>query len=131
MKSGCPICGRDRASEFTKNNPPGWSTTNWQNVASKSKNFDSFKVYIIKCWNDQEIFYKIGKTYSEVSRRFDRKYKIPYNYEVVKIIEGDAREMSELEIKLKAQNKEYKYIPQNKFGGMYECFSQIPEELLK
>jgi len=58
-KMGCPKCGFEKIKVFASNNPTGWSYTNWFKSAKKSKNYDSFKVYIIKCWNDKEEFYKI------------------------------------------------------------------------
>ena len=54
--SGCSGCVRD-------SNTSTWSHTNWQKAGENSINFDSFKVYIIRCWNEEEEFYKIGKTY--------------------------------------------------------------------
>lgn len=105
----------------------GWTYSNWEKASEKSNNFDSFKVYIIKCWNENEEFYKIGKTYTTINKRFRRfkDKKLPYSYEVVKIFEGGAREMSELEKQLQKENKSNKYTPKIKFGGMYECFKII------
>ncbi|MEX0596176.1 MAG: hypothetical protein WD512_06710, partial [Candidatus Paceibacterota bacterium] len=55
---------------------------------------------------------------------------MPYNYEVVKVVEGAAEEMFELELKLHKQNSNYKYRPKIKFDGFYECFYKIEEGLL-
>lgn len=126
LQGGCPKCGRERIYKSNKENPSGWGCKYWEKASKKSKNFDSFKVYIIKCWSEEESFYKIGRTYSTVDFRFAVKSKMPYNYEVIKIIENeDARFVYDLENKLKAQHKDYKYRPKLKFGGMYECFSKI------
>src|SRR5690606_7958536 len=81
---GCPECGRKSIAKSAKENPTGWSITNWENKAKTSQNFDSFKVYIIRCWNEDEIFYKIGRTYRETKKRFGTKKDMPYNYEVLK-----------------------------------------------
>lgn len=102
----------------------GWNFLNWEKKAKVSKNFDSFKVYIIRCWNEEEEFYKIGKTYRTVLKRFN-KNNLPYNFVILKTIEGTALEMSKLELKLKIINKKNKYIPKIKFGGMQECFTTI------
>lgn len=61
--------------------------------------------------------------------------KTEYCIKRFKEIIGDARYICDLEVKLKNQYKDYKYIPKNPFQGMYECFSelpnlQIPRELL-
>lgn len=122
---GCEKCKNDLTSIRNKNNPTGWSLTNWQKAGEKSKNFDSFKVYIIKCWNDKETFYKIGKTFTSLQKRFKYKNLLPYNWNIVKVYEGNAKDISDLEVASKHKNKEFKYIPKTKFNGMYECFSKI------
>ena len=118
---GCPDCGRIRACE----NGLGWSYSNWEKAAEKSKNFDSYKLYILKCWNDEEEFYKIGKTFTKMCRRYTPK-KFPYNFEIILIIEDDeANKISQLESKLKRVHKKYKYVPNMHFGGKQECFTKI------
>ena len=126
--SGCPICGKEKGIKKNKENPMGWKTSDWVRVANNSKVFDSFKVYIIKCWNEEEEFYKIGKTFSTVKYRFKCKKEMPYNYKVIKIFKGEADEMSKLEKQLQKQNKQHKYIPKIKFLGQQECFKQIEDD---
>lgn len=99
-----------------------WSYSDWQEAGKRSKNFDSFKVYIIKCWNEKEEFYKIGKTFLPLKRRFRSKITMPYNYEIVKIIEGEAKEISELEKTLQKENKSNKYLPKINFNSKHECY---------
>lgn len=103
----------------------GWSHTNWKVAGEKSKNFDSFKVYIIKCWNKDEEFYKIGKTYQTIKKRFSGTEAMPYNWKTIKIYKGEAIEMSKLERELQKYNKKLEYNPKIIFAGMYECFSKI------
>jgi hypothetical protein len=98
---GCPQCGNKGKSYYQKENPTGWTLTNWINKASFSKNFDSFKVYIIKVFDDIEIFYKIGRTYNTLHKRFIFSKTLPYKYEICKIYEGEAEEIFNLETKLK------------------------------
>ena len=121
---GCHSCGVLKMSNKAKIKSNGWSYTTWENKAKTSKNFDSFKVYIIRCWNENEEFYKIGKTYHTVKYRF-KNVNMPYKYEILKIFKGEAQEISELERILQSKNKQYKYIPKIKFNGMYECFRKI------
>jgi len=124
--SGCYHCGRDRISRENQIKSTGWSAENWGLCASKSKNFDSFKVYIIKCWNDNEEFYKIGRTFTKVSYRFKTKKSMPYQYEILnEFIFDDALSCFERENYLKRQHKEFKYKPRNDFHGMHECFFKI------
>lgn len=115
---GCKSCGK----EILKYN--GWSDSAWVEFGNKSKNFIAFQVYIIKCFNNKtkESFYKIGKTYLEVKYRFSGK-AIPYEYEIVKIITGEGKEMSVLERDLHSKYKLYKYRPLNPFRGQLECYN--------
>jgi hypothetical protein len=124
---GCNKCGRIKTIKFNSENPGGWALTSWINKAKKSTHFESFKVYILRCWNENEEFYKIGRTFNSVNRRFDSKKDIPYNWEILKILEGTAEEVFKLENRLKKNNKQNKYTPLIYFPGKHECFSQLKE----
>jgi hypothetical protein len=127
---GCTECGVIKNRE----NPTGWSHTNWQKASEKSKDFDSFKVYVIRCWNEEEEFYKIGKTYLKINQRFSSKKSLPYNWEILKeFILDNSKKASSLEHKLKIDNKIYHYRPNKNFGGKYEYFTkELPiQEILK
>jgi hypothetical protein len=128
--SGCDKCASEARSEYNISNPQGWSYSSWERVGLKSKKFDTFKVYIIKCYNDDEVFYKIGKTFYHVKNRFNSKYHLPYSYDIIKIYEGDARKICELEHILQKLNNSNIYKPKLSFGGQYECFSSITDETL-
>jgi hypothetical protein len=114
--NGCPNC---------KNEKMGWNYQLWEQQAETSNSFDSFKLYMIKCWDDTETFYKIGKTFNKLNTRFSGNLKLPYNWEVIKFIEGSAKQISELETELKRNHKEHSYTPKKVFGGMYECYSSL------
>ncbi len=109
---GCPRCGRC-----------GWRYSDWITSASTSKHFDSFKIYIIKCYDENsEEFIKIGKTYRKVKDRFVSNF--PYKYEVVKeIIFEDGLECCKYEVELHNKFTDYSYSPSKKFKGSTECFS--------
>lgn len=125
QKRGCNKCRPLKIKKRVIKNPIGWSNNDWKKAAERSKNFDSFKVYIIRCWNDKEEFYKIGKTFTTVYKRFYGKVNLPYNYEIVKTIEGEPKNISKLEKQLQKHNKQFKYIPKINFSGVNECFSKI------
>jgi hypothetical protein len=113
---GCRQCGLDYGV---------WSYSLWEQKGLNSNNFDSFKVYIIECWNDDEKFYKIGKTFKSIKNRFKTNKLMPYNYKIIKLIEGSAKFISELENELKNNNIENSYLPIKQFNGRYECYSNI------
>lgn len=124
--ANCWACMLTIVSERMRLNPTGWSYNNWENAAKNSKNFDSFKVYIIRCWNEEEEFYKIGKTFLTIEKRFRSKSILPYQYELIEVlISEDSYKTCESERMLKNCNKENKYVPLKKFNGMYECFKEL------
>lgn len=122
---GCPICNNELRNKKNSENPTGWSLIDWVKTSENSKEFDSFKVYIIRCWNENEEFYKIGRTFRKMEKRFSGKRRLPYKYEVVKIFENTAKEIYILETNLKKINREYKYSPLIHFNGWKECYSRV------
>jgi hypothetical protein len=122
---GCNLCSNKKMSIFQIKNPIGWSFKEWLEKSKNSKNFDSFKVYIIECYNENERFYKIGRTFKKVKCRFSSKKSMPYKYEIIKEITGTAEEIVKLELKLKKLNKKYKYLPNLHFNGNSECFYKV------
>jgi len=122
---GCNKCKYNIISiKNSQNESGGYNLSNWKQRAEKSKYFDSFKVYIIECWNDEEVFYKIGRTFTTVEKRF---IKIPYNYKIIKIFENKVDTIYQLEIDLKNKNKYNKYLPKIWFSGSKECFNKIED----
>lgn len=119
---GCAKCSYE-------SNTGTYKFTEWFRQAEKSKNFDSFKVYLIKCWNENEEFYKIGKSFLSVNNRFKSKKSMPYNYEILQIsyknkslIKENALLLHNLEKEIKMNLKNKKYIPLLNFGGKQECY---------
>jgi hypothetical protein len=121
---GCKKCFKIEASKRNRANPIGWLLNEWINKSKNSKNFDGFKLYILECWNEEEKFYKIGRTFNTLFERF-KFNKIPYKYKILKLIKSSAEEIYNQEINLKKINKKHKYIPKLKFCGMYECFNKL------
>ena len=125
--TGCGKCGNELTDSKNRLNPTGWSFNIWRDRASSSKNFDSFKLYMIICEKNNEKFYKIGKTYKKINKRFLNS-KMPYNYKTIFVYEGTSEEVSFYEKKLQSLNKENSYIPEINFDGKYECYKQINTE---
>lgn len=113
-KEGCPICGNTAGT---------WSYTKWEEQGFSSTKFESFKIYVIECWNDTERFFKIGKTFRTIGQRYHAKSDLPYEWRVVYTEQGSARYVCELERELINKHFDVKYIPKIKFRGGEECFS--------
>lgn len=131
VKVKCPIHGEFEVKPSnhltgklgcTKCTPKGFSDTAWEELGKSSTEFDSFKLYIIKCWNNAETFYKIGKTFKTLEARF---VGFQYSWEKIMTIEDTAKNVSILERRLHKQNGEHSYVPEIKFKGRTECFKQL------
>lgn len=134
---GCAKCSFEENSGTYK-------FTEWFKQAEKSKNYKGFKVYFIKCYNENEEFYKIGKSFLTVENRFKSKKSMPYSYDIIQttnentiLTKENALLIHNLEKEIKMILKNKKYTPILNFGGIQECYTlSIPEvknitELLK
>ena len=121
---GCPECG----SELNR----GWRRSEFCSYASK-KSGGQAMLYIIKCVNGDESFFKIGITARTVKKRFKDKQSMPYKYTELWAIDGEAEYIYDLEIRLHSVLKSMAYKPKLRFSGETECFSTIKpiEPLLK
>ena len=117
-KQGCSKCGKIAAVRKLKaNNNLGWNRTEW----IKRCNTNIATLYIIRCYNEEENFIKIGVTTKEITVRFKSKAILPYNYEVLKIIKNKPGYIYDLEHIILRNSKEYQYEPKIKFKGDTEC----------
>lgn len=117
LGSKCPTCMKKKVKN-------GWTSEEWRQQAEKSSNFDSYKVYLIECTGNGEKFYKIGKTFKTIDKRF-RSVSMPYTYKVVSVIKGPYDFISKLEHLFHSQNKKNSYTPQLRFDGCNECYTTI------
>lgn len=112
--SGCPKCGRENLgfnrSKFTKR------------AEGKLVIF-----YTLKCWKEEESFYKIGITSTSTEKRYDDKIKMPYSYKIIQEIKSfDAEYIWDLELETKRKLKDSHYTPQIPFkGSVTECFLDV------
>lgn len=88
------------------------------------------KLYIIKCFDDRELFYKVGITATPIEQRY-RKGTLPYEYEVVSVIEDEAGYVWDLEKRMHTLMKDIRYVPLKSFAGRTECFEEIPNSIKK
>jgi len=112
-KHGCPKCNLGSLT--------GWSKTQWIDFC-ELKTREPL-LYIIRCYNENEEFIKIGRTSTSTIKRFKKKQTMPYEYEVIKEIKGSPGFIFDKEVKLHRLYKEYKYKPLIHFGGETECFN--------
>jgi hypothetical protein len=114
--AGCQKCGQEKRYNI-------WSHSDWEKAGTDSKNFEGYSVYLLECWDENEHFYKVGKTFINIHKRYFHKSLMPYRFKVLEQIYGDAKTMSELEISIKDAVRPTKYIPSLKFAGCTECFT--------
>lgn len=87
-------------------------------------------LYIIKCSNDQEEFYKIGISKHRLGKRFNPS-NMPYKFDEIAFLSDSAGIIWDLEKTLQRLCKNYKYLPKQVFSGSkHECFSCLPKEVL-
>jgi hypothetical protein len=112
--SGCPKCALE--------NKGAYGRTSFIDISKGKKCL----FYVIKCFNEYEKFYKIGITKNNVKSRYSGGSKMPYSYEIISEIEGEAGEVWDLELKNKRLLKDFKYTPKIKFkGSVKECFYNV------
>ena len=105
-----------------KCNKGGYSKSSFRKVCERNSRSDP-KVYVIKCYNENEEFIKIGMTSKSVYSRFRRRSDIPYSYQILKEIKGSPDFVWNKERELHILCKSFKYTPQLSFFGMRECFT--------
>ena len=105
--SRCPKCAG------TNN----WSYTAWERAGNSSKAFTGFKLYVLELWDNEECFIKVGKTFQDISARY--RAKLPYEWRIIKVVEGSAKYISELETTIIQSITTY--TPSVPFPGTTEC----------
>ncbi|MFW1815775.1 hypothetical protein ACG9X6_14105 [Acinetobacter guillouiae] len=108
--SGCPRCFHSSLSRDS-----------YQKLCSE-KHEGKSHLYIIRCFNALESFYKIGITSQGTKDRFSVKSKMPYEFEEIRFIEDRASLIWDLEKKIHKLLKSLKYSPKIGFAGMSECY---------
>lgn len=115
--SRCPECELEgRFGVYSVSTVVG-NKTEWINIDAK--------LYLIKCTNKHEEFYKIGITTLSIEERFPSSAKMPYSYKILKQIDTNLYKAIHLEKELHDMHKRYSYAPILEFGGHTECFSEV------
>ena len=111
---GCPNCG---------NLLKGWSRTDFKKRCIKN-NKGLGILYVIRCFNDTESFYKVGITSNDIKTRYINS-PLPYDYEVIHEVHREPEAVYNMENKLLKSLSEYSYQPLIPFTGQTECFNDI------
>lgn len=112
--SGCTHCGRSS----------GFNRTRFVNLVSS---YGKGYLYLVRLYNLNENFYKIGITCKELSKRMNC---LPFNKEVL-CIETlyDGGRLFDLENELHSAFRSFRYSPSVSFSGEKECYSYINMEI--
>ena len=81
------------------------------------------RLYVIRCYSEQEEFIKIGITSQTIFERFKRFDRFPYSYEIIYQKEGESEFIYNLEKHYHRTFRDYRYQPKVLFKGSSECFS--------
>ena len=119
--SGCPECYKDVAGGHSRSTYVERCLLNHNGLAN---------LYIIRCNDDQEEFYKVGITSLDLKQRFN-KGTLPYEYEVMVFFKDNAGFIWDFEKQLHRTLMNYKYKPRKKFHGRFECFSEVPKKVYR
>ena len=127
-KAGCPKCALENG---------GFGSVVWAKMAKRSKNKDSYKLYVIEVDGNGEHFYKVGLTFKTIKQRFARSkdgkgMPAAYEYKILRTyIDESADDLDDMESHLKHILRKDHYRPLIKFGGhATECFSKIDLDLI-
>lgn len=115
---GCKKCGDKAKFDFRKS-----AYIAHCNDVNKGK----ANLYIIKCWKDNEVFFKVGITIHNLNKRF--AYCMPYNFEEIIFAELTAEKAWDLEKYLHNRLKRLRYKPKIQFGGSTECFFDVGDDV--
>ncbi len=86
--------------------------------------------YLIKCWDKEETFFKLGITVNHLCTRYGTVKAMPYEWEILLEQPGTAEETYDLEVALKTEMQEFHYKPKISFNGSgTECYNQLSESL--
>lgn len=118
---GCPLCAGKESG--------GWGKSNGFYKTNKPSN-----LYLIEMTGGDEKFLKVGLSKNVRTRHQCIEKESGYTIKVLKIDEGPARELYDVEYRILSEMGFQKYKPQNYFAGISECFSyrereEIEEEM--
>ena len=86
--------------------------------------------YLIKCWDKEETFFKLGITVNNILTRYGSVKSMPYEWEILLELPGTAEAVYDMEVQFKTEMNEYHYKPKIGFNGSgTECYTELSESL--
>jgi len=127
---GCRKCANETLKRQRQGQPNTWKLSGWYDKALLSNNFESYKFYILRFFNEDEEFIKCGITFSAIKGRYHSiRTRGGYKYEILKVVERHNKESFEdceyifnLEKRFHDIWKKYRYKPLLNFNGENECY---------
>ena len=110
--SGCPFCKSENQRRL--------------NAIRFEDTYDVATLYFLRCYNDSEVFLKIGITSKTVDKRYTHKKSMPYNRETLYQWTGDSKSVVDLEQKIINQFIYHK--PEIMFDGGHTETLDISQE---
>lgn len=92
---------------------------------SKKRHGGLCNIYLIRCYNEVEDFYKVGITVHNLNQRFGTDLAMPYSYQTMFFKQGKVEDIVELETEIHHKVRAFRYAPKIQFGGsVKECFTK-------
>lgn len=113
--NGCGICSRKKIKKYNK-------VTAYRHKEEWKQ--EDMLLYILKCYNDIESFYKIGVTVRTITERYPPS-SMPYQFKILYVYKGNKFECVILEDELLQEHRHCIYKPEIDFGGKTECVSYV------
>jgi len=99
-------------------------------IDQATKNGGQAIFYVLKCWDKEEQFYKVGITCNHILTRYGSVKSMPYSWEILYEYPDDPEATYDLEVQFKTEMNEYHYEPKIAFNGSKsECYTQLSETL--
>lgn len=110
--AGCPRCA---------DNLKGYTRSQFKSRCLHNNTLGT--LYIIRCFNETEEFYKVGISSTGILARF--QYSLPYDYDIVYDLKLEPETVFNTENEILRSFKDIRYTPTIQFSGHTECFSRI------
>lgn len=86
--------------------------------------------YLIKCWDKDETFFKLGITVNNILTRYGTVRSMPYEWQILLEQPGTAEEVYDMEVKFKTEMEVFHYTPKISFNGSTtEWYTELSEAL--